>query len=127
MDRTFLALGSLFGLTGVMLGAFGAHALRHRFSVEMLIAFEAGVRYQMYHALALLLIAVAIRQVGAARLLVVAGWLFCAGVVLFSGSLYALTLTGTAALGAITPVGGLMFIGGWACLLAFALLQMGTR
>jgi len=93
----------------------------------MLIAFEAGVRYQMYHALALLLIAVAIGQVGAARLLVVAGWLFCAGVVLFSGSLYALTLTGTAALGAITPVGGLMFIGGWACLLAFALLQMGTR
>jgi uncharacterized membrane protein YgdD (TMEM256/DUF423 family) len=123
MDRTFLLIGSLFGLTGVIVGAFAAHALRGRFSMEMLIAFEAGVRYQMYHAVALLFVALAIGHIGAARLLVVAGWLFCAGVVLFSGSLYALTLTGTAALGAITPIGGLTLICGWACLAAFALLR----
>jgi uncharacterized membrane protein YgdD (TMEM256/DUF423 family) len=123
MHRGFLLIGSLFGLTGVLMGAFGAHALRSRLPIEMLIAFEAGVRYQMYHALALLIVAVAIGQLGAARLLVTAGWLFCAGVVLFSGSLYALTLTGTTALGAITPVGGAMFLGGWACLAAFALLR----
>jgi uncharacterized membrane protein YgdD (TMEM256/DUF423 family) len=123
MDRSFLLIGSLFGLTGVMLGAFATHALRNRLPIEMLIAFEAGVRYQMYHALALLIVALAIGHIGAARLLVIAGWLFCAGVVLFSGSLYALTLTGTTALGAITPLGGLTLLAGWACLVAFALLR----
>jgi len=123
MDRSFLLIGSLFGLTGVMLGAFATHALRDRLSIEMLIAFEAGARYQMYHALALLIVAVTIGNMGAARLLVAAGWLFCAGVVLFSGSLYALALTGTTALGAITPIGGVLLIAGWACLAVFALLR----
>ena len=123
MDRSFLLIGSLFALVGVMLGAFGAHALKTRLSPEMLAVFETGVRYQMYHALALLIVAAAIGNIGAARLLVAAGWLFCAGVVVFSGSLYALALTGTSALGAITPVGGLMFLAGWACLVAFALLR----
>ena len=74
-------------------------------------------------ALALLIFAVAIGNLGAARLLVAAGWLFCAGVVLFSGNLYALALTGTTALGAITPIGGVLLIGGWACLAVFALLR----
>ena len=123
MDRRFLLLGSLLAFVGVALGAFGAHALRSRLSPEMLAVFETGVRYQMYHAFALLVVALAIGHIGAARLLVVAGWLFCGGVALFSGSLYALALTGTTGLGAITPIGGLLFLGGWACLAAFALLR----
>jgi uncharacterized membrane protein YgdD (TMEM256/DUF423 family) len=123
MARPFLLIGSLLALLGVMSGAFGAHALKSRLSPEMLAVFETGVRYQMYHAFALLIVAVTIGQAGAARLLVVSGWLFCAGVVVFSGSLYALALAGLAGLGAITPVGGLLFLGGWACLAAFALLR----
>jgi len=123
MDRTFFFIGSLLGLTGVLLGAFGAHALRSRLSPDLLAAFETGVRYQMYHACALLIVAVAIGNIGPARLLVAAGWVLCAGIALFSGSLYALALTGTTALGAITPIGGVLLIGGWACLAAFALLR----
>jgi uncharacterized membrane protein YgdD (TMEM256/DUF423 family) len=123
MDRRFLLIGALLGLLGVALGAFGAHALKSRLSPEMLAVFETGVRYQMYHAFAVLIVAAVIGHVGAARLLVVAGWLFCAGVALFSGSLYALATTGFGALGAITPVGGLLFMSGWACLAAFALLR----
>src|SRR5262245_18057058 len=106
-----------------MLGAFGAHALKARLAADMLAAFETGVRYQMYHACALLIVADAIGNIGVARLLVVAAWLLCAGVALFSASLYALTLTGTTAVGAITPVGGVLLISGWACLVVFALVR----
>jgi len=87
----------------------------------MLVVFETGVRYQMYHAFAILIVAAAIERIGDANLLVLAGWFFVAGVVLFSGSLYALSLSGVGILGAITPVGGLLFLIGWACLLLFAL------
>ena len=83
--------------------------------------FETGVRYQMYHTLALLIVAAAIGHIGNARLL--AGWLFFAGILLFSGSLYALALTGVASLGAITPIGGLLFLIGWACLVAFTIAR----
>lgn len=120
MDRTFLLLGAIFGFLGVAIGAFGAHGLRNRLTPEMLGVFETGVRYQMYHVFALLIVAAAIGQFGQARLLVFAGWSFVAGIVIFSGSLYALALTGTGALGAITPVGGLGFLIGWACLAFFA-------
>ena len=123
MDRTFLLIASLLGFLAVALGAFGAHALQARLSPEMLAVFETGVRYQMYHAFALLIVAVAIGNLGAARLLVIAGWLFISGVVLFSGSLYALALTGISTLGAITPAGGVLFLSGWACLVAFALAR----
>jgi uncharacterized membrane protein YgdD (TMEM256/DUF423 family) len=123
MDRTFLLLGSVFGFLGVAFGAFGAHALRARLSAEMLGVFETGVRYQMYHVFAVLLVAAAIGKVGNARLLVIAGWLFVAGIVLFSGSLYALALTGSRGLGAITPVGGLLFLAGWAVLACVALIR----
>jgi uncharacterized membrane protein YgdD (TMEM256/DUF423 family) len=121
MDRNFLLIGALCGLLGVAFGAFGAHALRSRLSPEMLTVFETAVRYQMYHALALLLTAAAIGRIGDARLLVVAGWFFTAGIVLFSGSLYGLALTGVTGLGAITPIGGLAFLLGWASLIIFAL------
>ena len=110
MDRTFLFFGSLLGFLGVVFGAFGAHALKSRLSADMLVVFETGVRYQMYHAFAILIVAAAIGRIGDANLLVLAGWFFVAGVVLFSGSLYALSLSGVGILGAITPVGGLLFL-----------------
>ena len=120
MDRTFLLVGALSGFFGVGLGAFGAHGLRSRLSPEMLAVFETGVRYQMYHAFALLITAAAVVRFGDARLLVIAGWFFVAGTVLFSGSLYALALTSVSTLGAVTPIGGLAFLVGWACLALFA-------
>src|SRR5215510_7026708 len=110
MDRTFLLVGALAGFIGVAFGAFAAHALRSRLSPDLLSVFETGVRYQMYHALALLAVAVAIGHIGPARLLVLAGWIFFAGVVLFSGSLYVLALTGITTFGAVTPIGGLLFL-----------------
>jgi uncharacterized membrane protein YgdD (TMEM256/DUF423 family) len=123
MDRTFLLIGAVFGFLGVAFGAFAAHALKSRLSPDMLAVFETGVRYQMYHAFAVLIVADAIGRVGSARLLVIAGWLFSAGVVLFSGSLYALTLTGAGILGAITPIGGVLFLLGWFFLAFFAIAR----
>lgn len=115
MDKTFAVLGALSGLVSVAAGAFGAHALRARLSADLLAAFETGARYQMFHALALLGVALlAARVPGAA--LTWAGWLFVAGTLLFSGSLYALALTGVRALGAVTPVGGVAFLAGWLAL-----------
>jgi uncharacterized membrane protein YgdD (TMEM256/DUF423 family) len=122
MDRTFLLIAALGGFIAVALGAFGAHALRTRLGPDMLAVFETAVRYQMYHTLALLLVAALIPRMGG-WLVVTAGWLFTAGIVLFSGSLYLLALTGVTTLGAITPIGGLAFLGGWALLaIAAALL-----
>lgn len=115
MDRVFLLLGSLSGFIAVALGAFGAHGLKGRIGPDMLAIFEVGVRYQMYHALALLAVAWAhTRWPGTA--LTAGGWLFVAGTVIFSGSLYLLSLTGIRWLGAITPLGGLAFMAGWLCL-----------
>jgi uncharacterized membrane protein YgdD (TMEM256/DUF423 family) len=115
MDRTFMFIGALMGLVGVGLGAFGAHGLRGRLSPEMLAVFETAVRYEMYHALALLATAMLLTRVDG-RAMLVAGWSFVAGILLFSGSLYALALTGVTTLGAITPIGGLAFLIGWAAL-----------
>src|SRR5438552_17227382 len=105
MDRTFLLIGAVLGFLGVALGAFAAHGLRSRLSPEMLSVFETGVRYQMYHVFAILIVAAALGHIGPARLLVLAGWIFFAGIVVFSGSLYVLALTGITMLGAITPIG----------------------
>lgn len=119
--RLFWILGCLFALLAVGAGAFGAHALRARLPADLLAVFETGARYQMYHALALLAVSwAAARWPGTA--VVAAGWLFVAGILLFSGSLYLLSLTGVRWLGAITPLGGVAFLGGW-LLLAWA----GTR
>ena len=120
MDRIFLLIGGLAGVAGVGLGAFGAHGLRGRLSPEMLAVFETGLRYHIYHALALLLTAVIMGRVEG-RLIVATGWFFTAGIVLFSGSLYLLATTGITVLGAITPLGGVAFLLGWACL-AFAVI-----
>jgi uncharacterized membrane protein YgdD (TMEM256/DUF423 family) len=115
VDRTFVLIGALAGVTGVGLGAFGAHGLRGRLSPEMLAVFETGVRYHLYHALALVATAALMGRLDG-RLINAAGWLFTAGIVLFSGSLYVVALTGVGVFGAITPIGGLAFLAGWACL-----------
>lgn len=120
MDRNFLLIGAVLGFLGVAIGAFGAHGLRARLTPEMLAVFEVGVRYQMYHVFAVLIVAATMAHVGPVRLLIVAGWSFVAGILIFSGSLYALALTGTTTFGAITPIGGLGFLVGWACLAFFA-------
>jgi uncharacterized membrane protein YgdD (TMEM256/DUF423 family) len=120
MDRTFLFFGSVAGFVAVAFGAFGAHALRNKLSADMLAVFETGVRYQMFHALALLITAIAVARFDGwvAR---AAGWCFLAGIVLFSGSLYALALTGVRSFGAITPLGGVAFLAGWGLLVYLAL------
>ena len=115
MDRTFFLIGAISAFVGVAAGAFGAHGLKERLSAEVLAVFGVGVRYQMYHAFALVAAAwAAARWPG--TLANASGWLFVAGTVIFSGSLYLLSLTGQRWLGAITPVGGLAFLAGWLCL-----------
>lgn len=119
--KLFFALGAAFGGLAVVLGAFGAHALRSTLGPDDLTTFEIGVRYQMYHALALLAVAWAMTRWEGATL-VVAGWAFVVGILVFSGSLYTLVLTGQRWLGAVTPIGGVAFIVGWA-LLAWTALR----
>jgi uncharacterized membrane protein YgdD (TMEM256/DUF423 family) len=120
MHGFFLAAGAFSGAVGVAAGAFGAHALRARLPPDLLAVFNTGAQYQMYHALALLAAGLlAARAPGAAA--TAAGILFLAGTVLFSGSLYALALTGLRPLGAITPFGGVAFIAGWVALAVAAL------
>jgi uncharacterized membrane protein YgdD (TMEM256/DUF423 family) len=115
MERTFFVIGALSAFVGVALGAFAAHGLKGRLDPEMLTIFEVGVRYQMYHAFALLVVAFAVvRWPGAA--MTASGWLFVAGTVIFSGSLYLLAVTGVRWLGAITPFGGVALLAGWLCL-----------
>jgi uncharacterized membrane protein YgdD (TMEM256/DUF423 family) len=115
MDRQFFRLGALSAFLAVAAGAFGAHALRARLSPAMLLVFETGARYQMYHALGLMAVAWAVTR-WPGKVTSAAGWCFVAGTVLFSGSLYAMALTGQRALGAITPLGGVAFLSGWLCL-----------
>jgi uncharacterized membrane protein YgdD (TMEM256/DUF423 family) len=114
-QRQFFAAGCISGGLAVALGAFAAHALKARLALDMLSVFEVGVRYQMYHAFALLAAAWACAR-WPGRAVSAAGWLFIAGTLIFSGSLYALSLTGQRWLGAVTPLGGVAFIAGWLCL-----------
>ena len=120
MQQIFFSLGAGFALLSVAIGAFAAHALKTKLSTEMLAIFEIGARYQMYHALGLIAIAWAFSQWNS-QLVLAAGWLFVAGIAIFSGSLYALSLTGIRQLGMITPIGGLAFIIGWFLLVLAAL------
>jgi uncharacterized membrane protein YgdD (TMEM256/DUF423 family) len=117
--RIQVALAAISGFMAVAAGAFGAHFLKAQLAPDALQVFETGARYQMYHALALLAVAcVTARAPSAVGR--VAGWLFVAGTVVFSGSLYALAWTGWRGLGAVTPLGGVAFLAGWVCLLAAA-------
>lgn len=120
MTHPFLFLGALLGGLAVALGAFGAHALKARLAPEKLVTFDTGVRYHFYHALALLAVGTAQIALPAAGTLALSGWLFVAGIALFSGSLYWLALGGPRWLGPVTPLGGLALIGGWIALAAGA-------
>ncbi|NWA29399.1 DUF423 domain-containing protein [Pseudomonas gingeri] len=115
MLRGFLLLAAFFGFTGVALGAFAAHGLKDRLSAEYLAIFHTGVTYQLVHALALFGVALLATHIPG-RLVTWAGFSFAVGIILFSGSLYLLTLTGISKLGIITPFGGLGFLIGWFCL-----------
>jgi uncharacterized membrane protein YgdD (TMEM256/DUF423 family) len=121
MDRTFVGIGAVLALLGVAAGAFGAHALQTRIAPERLNTFEVAVRYQMYHALALIAVGWATTrwQAGAVT---TAGWLFVAGTLIFSGAVYALALGGPRWMGAVAPIGGMSLMAGWA-LLAWGVLR----
>ena len=125
MDRRFLLLGALSGLLAVAAGAFGAHALRAVLTPDLLAVFETGARYQMYHALALLLVALLSAAAPHRRTVAAAGWCFVLGTLLFSGSLYLLALTGIRWWGAVTPVGGVLFLIGWGVLGLAAIVTKG--
>ena len=116
MARLFFAVASILAALSVAGGAFGAHALKGKLSESALSSFETGVRYQMYHALALLVVAFLVSQYPEAKGLVTVGWCFIVGTVLFSGSIYGLSLGGIKALGPVTPLGGVAFIVGWSLL-----------
>ncbi len=116
MERTWLILGSVSGGLAVAAGAFGAHALKGRVGEGLLRVFETGARYQMYHALALLAVAWVASRRPESRAVSVAGWAFFLGALVFSGSLYALALSGARWWGAVTPVGGVVLLIGWAAL-----------
>ncbi len=120
MDKLFFSLGALLSGLSVAAGAFGAHALRERVEPRMLEVFETAARYQMYHGLALLAVAYACSR-WPSTLVSISGWLFVAGIVLFSGSLYVMTFTGARWLGAVTPLGGVCWIVAW------LLLALATR
>jgi uncharacterized membrane protein YgdD (TMEM256/DUF423 family) len=120
--RVFLAAGGLAALAAVALGAFGAHALKGRLSPEMLAVWHTAVEYHVFHALGLLAVGLVAAQLPESALLKWSGWLMLAGIVLFSGSLYALALTGVRWLGVVTPAGGTAFLAAWA-LLAIAILR----
>ena len=122
MASTFIVLAAINGFLGVALGAFAAHSLAAYFSDKPRLEanFKTGVQYHFYHALALLGVAFAARDFSSS-LIPLSGWLFVLGIILFSGSLYILSLTGKRWLGAITPLGGLAFLAGWVCLALGAL------
>jgi uncharacterized membrane protein YgdD (TMEM256/DUF423 family) len=114
--RLAIVLGSAAMFVAVALGAFGAHALRARLTPDMTAVWQTAVQYHAWHALAVLAVGVLMLQWPGQRAVEIAGWLFVAGIVLFSGSLYAMALTGVRGLGAVTPFGGVAFLAGWAVL-----------
>lgn len=121
MPAPFLFLAALNGFLVVAIGAFGAHALQARLlATGMADTFQTGVHYHMFHTLALLAVGMLALQNPDAKLLSAAGYLFLLGIVLFSGSLYTLSLSGITWLGAITPLGGLAFLAAWVCLMVYA-------
>ncbi|MDX1586893.1 MAG: DUF423 domain-containing protein [Balneolaceae bacterium] len=122
MFKIFTALGSINALIAVMLGAFGAHALKNRLSSEMLEIFQTGVQYHFYHALGLIAVGIIAYHLPESVLLKWAGWVMLAGIIIFSGSLYILSTTGITWLGAITPIGGTAFIAAW-ILLTLAVIK----
>lgn len=124
--RLFFALGCIAAALGVAAGAFGAHGLKNILTPEMLAVYETAVRYQIYHAFGLIVVGILLKLFSENSRLVIAGWCFVAGIILFSASLYALTLTNIRWFGAITPIGGIAFIVGW-LMLAFSFRTTSQR
>ena len=125
MKQIFLTIAAILGASSVAAGAFGTHSLRGQLSERALEIFEVGTRYQMYHALALLGVAILLNNnTQPNKSIVVSGWLFITGVLLFSGSLYALSLTNTVSLGILTPLGGAALIAGW---ITLAFYNVGSK
>ena len=122
MNNLFLVLAGVNGFIAVSLGAFAAHGLKSMLGPDLLATFQTGVQYHMYHSLALLAVGLLVLQFPAQTGLRIAGFLFLAGIIIFSGSLYVLALSGIRWLGAITPIGGVAFLAGWA-LLAWSMLR----
>jgi uncharacterized membrane protein YgdD (TMEM256/DUF423 family) len=120
--KLFISLGALAAALGVALGAFGAHALKARLSADMLAVWQTAVQYHLWHALGLIAIGALVQHFPASGPVRLAGWLMLAGIVLFSASLYVLTLSGGRWLGAVTPFGGACFIAGW-LVLAYAVVR----
>lgn len=116
MPKTFLMLGAINAFLCVAFGAFGAHGLKQRLSVDMLAVYQTGVQYHFYHALGLIVVGLVLLHLPKSRPVVLSGWLMLTGIVLFSVSLYALSLTGIRGLGMITPFGGVAFLSAWALL-----------
>ena len=112
MEKRFLALAGMLAGLAVATGAFAAHMLKFRISVEMLDVFKTGAKYQMYHAIALAIVALTYK-LWPRPMFLVAGWFFISGILLFSGSLYVMSITGNKWFGIITPFGGLCFLTGW--------------
>lgn len=124
LGRIFTAIAGFSGFLSVALGAFGAHGLQaHLAALQMTEVYHTAVQYHMTHTLALLGVALLMERMKPPRFLALAGWLFVVGIVLFSGSLYVLAISGIRVLGAITPFGGLCFLAGWLCLAAAALVR----
>ena len=124
MTRIFLAIAAAMGGISVILGAFASHALKDKLSERALEIWETGTKYQMYHSLALILVALLLNYLSnSSTPLIIAGYAFIAGIILFSGSLYALSLSGIKILGAVTPLGGVAFITGWICLAVAAIIS----
>lgn len=121
--KLFLSLGAISGALGVMIGAFGAHGLKSKLSAEMLTVYQTGVQYHFYHTFALLAVGLLALKFQSG-LLTSSGWSFLVGIIIFSGSLYALSISEIKVLGAITPIGGLFFIIGWV-LLTVSILKAG--
>lgn len=124
MAKLFISLGSILAFLGVALGAFGAHALKSRLTPDMMKIFETGVQYHMLHAIALVMVGIISHWLNDSQLLAWSGRMFLAGIIIFPGSLYVLTMTGIRTFGAITPIGGLAFLAGWFLLAVVALKQM---
>jgi uncharacterized membrane protein YgdD (TMEM256/DUF423 family) len=116
MSKIFLLLGAVNAFLCVGLGAFGAHGLKQRLSVDMLTVYQTGVQYHFYHALGLLAVGLILLHYPASKPIAISGWLMLVGIVMFSVSLYALSLTGVRGLGVITPFGGVAFLSAWALL-----------
>ncbi len=116
MGKFIITLAAISGFLAVAIGAFGAHGLKQRLPADMMAVYQTGVQYHFWHTLALLAVGIMLSLGIHNRWIVVSGGLFAGGIVLFSGSLYILAISGVRWLGAITPLGGLLWLAAWACL-----------